>query len=276
MAATNVAGTSREDNSVGRWCNSGEQTADLLVPSSYFQWKDIIDWGLAAILLIPGLPIIGLMVLLVRLTSQGPGIYRQIRVGKDGRAFTMYKIRTMRHDAEAGSGPVWPKTRDPRVTGVGRVLRKLHLDEFPQLFNVLKGEMSLIGPRPERPEFVRVLAREIPGYLKRLSVRPGITGLAQINFGPDTDLASVQRKLVLDTEYIRRGGLFLDIRMLVYTFIHLLGLNGAFAKRIMKLHRQVTGLNECTSPAEELSGLFATPADVGGPETSGPGRRVAA
>ena len=130
--------------------------------------------------------------LLVRLTSRGPGIYKQARVGKDGRKFMMYKIRTMRQDAEAASGPMWTQAHDPRVTFLGRVLRKLHLDELPQLFNVLKGEMSLVGPRPERPEFVRVLAEAIPGYRNRLAVRPGVTGLAQVNLPPDTDIASVR------------------------------------------------------------------------------------
>ena len=117
----------------------------------------------------------------------------------------MYKIRTMRHDAESGTGPVWTQTtRDPRITAIGRVLRQFHLDELPQLLNVVKGEMSVIGPRPERPEFVHVLAESIPGYLKRLVVRPGMTGLAQLNLPPDSDLNSVRRKLALDCEYIRR------------------------------------------------------------------------
>jgi lipopolysaccharide/colanic/teichoic acid biosynthesis glycosyltransferase len=156
-------------------------------------------------------------VLLVRLTSRGPGIYQQARVGKNGRKFMMYKIRTMRHDAEAATGPVWTQACDPRITLVGKVLRKLHLDELPQLFNVLKGEMALVGPRPERPEFVRVLAEAIPGYRNRLAVLPGVTGLAQVNFPPDTDLRSVQRKLVLDCQYVQSAGPWLDLRLFLCT-----------------------------------------------------------
>jgi len=133
----------------------------------------------------------------------------------------MYKIRTMRQDAESASGPVWTQVHDPRVTLLGRVLRKLHLDELPQLFNVLKGEMSLVGPRPERPEFVCVLAEAVPGYRDRLAVRPGVTGLAQVNLPPDSDIASVQRKLVLDCEYIEHGGLRMDLRLMLCTFLRI-------------------------------------------------------
>jgi lipopolysaccharide/colanic/teichoic acid biosynthesis glycosyltransferase len=192
--------------------------SEQIAPASYFRWKHLLGQAAAGVLLVVGLPIIGILVVLVRLTSRGPGIYRQIRVGKNGRQFAMYKIRTMRQDAEAASGPVWTQTKDPRVTGIGRVLRKLHLDELPQLFNVLRGEMSLIGPRPERPEFVCVLVDKIPGYADRLAIRPGITGLAQLNLPPDTDLQSVHRKLVLDVEYVKQASLWLDIRLFLCTF----------------------------------------------------------
>jgi lipopolysaccharide/colanic/teichoic acid biosynthesis glycosyltransferase len=145
------------------WAAAG--SAHSAATTAYFRWQRALDLALAALLLIPSLPIIGLLVVLVRATSRGPGIYRQIRVGKHGRTFWMYKIRSMRQDAEAGTGAVWAQQRDPRVTPIGRVLRKLHLDEVPQVFNVLQGEMSFIGPRPERPEFVHVLAKQIPDYL---------------------------------------------------------------------------------------------------------------
>jgi len=207
--------------------------------SSYFRWKHVPDTVLAVLLLIPGLPLIGLLVLLVRWTSRGAGIYRQVRVGKDGRNFTMYKIRTMRHDAEVATGAVWTQTKDARVTALGRVLRKLHLDELPQLFNVLRGEMSLVGPRPERPEFVRVLAERVPGYLDRLAVAPGITGLAQINLEPDTDLESVPCKLVLDREYLQTAGAWMDFRIFLSTLLHLLGISGERSRRIVRLHRTV-------------------------------------
>lgn len=212
-----------------------------LVPPRYFAFKGLLDRMAAALLLIPGLPMIAVLVVLVRLTSRGPGIFRQSRVGQGGRVYMMYKIRTMRQDAEATTGPVWTQVHhDPRITFLGRILRKLHLDELPQLFNVLKGEMSLIGPRPERPEFVKVLAREIPGYLDRLAVPPGITGLAQINLPPDTDLDSVRRKLILDVEYIQTAGVGLDFRMFLSTFARLFGLPGYKVMRLLGLRRKVT------------------------------------
>jgi len=207
-------------------------------PSPYFRWKAVLDRTAAAVLLIPALPIIGLLVILVRLTSRGPGIYRQVRVGKNGRHFSMYKIRTMTVDAEQQTGAVWSVADDRRVTWMGRILRKLHLDEFPQLFNVLRGEMSLVGPRPERPEFVEVLGRLVPGYARRLAVPPGITGLAQINLHPDTDLDSVRRKLVLDVEYIEQAGLGLDLRVILCTGLRLLRLHGERVIRWLGLRRK--------------------------------------
>ena len=192
-----------------------------IVPRPYFRWKRFVDCFLAALLLIPCLPVMGLLVLLVRLTSRGPGIFRQARVGKGGRTFTMYKIRSMVHDAEALTGAAWAQPDDPRVTTLGRFLRIFHLDELPQLFNVLKGEMSLVGPRPERPEFVSVLVQKIPGYANRLAVAPGITGLAQLKLPPDSDLESVRRKLALDLQYILKAGPIYDLWLLVYTFLRL-------------------------------------------------------
>lgn len=209
----------------------------------YFRWKEVLDRALAAGLLVPGIPIIGLSIALTRLTSKGPGIYRQARVGKGRRPFTMYKIRTMGQDAEDGTGPVWTTADDGRITSVGRFLRRVHLDEFPQLFNVLKGEMALIGPRPERPEFVALLSKEIPNYLDRLTVKPGITGLAQINLDPDVDFESVRRKLVLDTEYIKHATVFLDARVLLGTLLYLVGCKAELAKRITRLKREVPRLS---------------------------------
>lgn len=233
-----------------------------VTPSPYFRFKGIIDRILTVALLVPGLPLTALLVLLVRLTSRGPGIYSQARVGKDGRTFKMYKIRTMRVDAEAKSGAVWTQANDPRITRIGRLLRKLHLDEFPQLLNVLRGEMSLIGPRPERPEFVQLLAKEIPGYLDRIKVRPGITGLAQINLPPDTDLDSVRRKLVLDLEYVARAGFFIDVRMFLCTFIRLLGFSGEMAIRIIRLRREVPHLAGRIRQVDGPSQSIAAPAGV--------------
>ncbi len=203
----------------------------------YFAWQGVRCRLAGVVLLAPALPLIGLLVVLVRLTSRGPGIFRQTRVGRHGRVFVMYKLRTMSLDAEARTGPVWAQDRDPRVTPLGRVLRRLHLDEFPQLFNVVKGEMALMGPRPERPEFVALLARELPNYTDRLLVRPGITGLAQINLPPDTDLESVRRKLLLDLEYVARGSLLLDLRILLATFLRLFHIRTVVLLRLLGLRR---------------------------------------
>ena len=209
--------------------------------------------------------LIALLVTLVRLTSKGPGIYRQARVGKDGRRFMMYKIRTMRHDAEAGTGAVWTQAQDPRVTAVGKVFRKLHLDELPQLFNVLRGEMSLVGPRPERPEFVRVLAEAVPGYRNRLAVRPGITGLAQINLPPDTDIISVQQ-IASRLRVRRAGGMWLDTRLMICTFLRLFKVPEGWLQYLLALRRdaKIPGLAEAALAASEadVESSQATPASI--------------
>jgi lipopolysaccharide/colanic/teichoic acid biosynthesis glycosyltransferase len=215
-----------------------DNSEDVTPTAPYFRWKAGLGRVLAGFLLVPGVPIMLLLVLLVRLTSRGPGLYRQVRVGKGGKKFGMFKIRTMRCDAES-DGAQWTQENDPRITRLGRVLRKLHLDEFPQLINVVRGEMDLIGPRPERPEFIQVLAREIPGYMNRLQILPGVTGLAQINLPPDTDLDSVRRKLKLDLEYIRTATFLLDLRMFVSTLLRMFGLRGEYAMRLMRLERYV-------------------------------------
>jgi lipopolysaccharide/colanic/teichoic acid biosynthesis glycosyltransferase len=220
--------------------HDGEPTQEIVTESSFFRRKEILDRVLGTLLLLPALPVIGLLVLIVRLNSRGPGVFRQSRVGKEGRTFTMYKLRSMRLDAEATTGPAWsPTSGDPRVTRLGYWLRRLHLDELPQLFNVARGEMSLVGPRPERPEFVEVLAEQLPGYLNRLMVQPGITGLAQINLPPDTDLDSVRRKLVLDCEYVRTACLGLDIRILACTALRMCWIKGPRVTRALGLERLV-------------------------------------
>lgn len=206
--------------------------------SPYVNWKHPLDFLVAGMLILPALPLIGILVLLVRATSPGPGMFRQIRVGRNGATFKMYKIRTMRCDAEAVGGAQWSTgALDPRVTRVGKVIRKLHLDEFPQLWNVLRGDMSLVGPRPERPEFVDVLSRAIPGYARRHVTRPGITGLAQINLPPDSDLESAKRKLELDVDYIEHAGLALDLRLLACTMLRLFGVRGNLLLKITGVRR---------------------------------------
>ncbi|MBC8876209.1 MAG: sugar transferase [Planctomycetes bacterium] len=261
-------------NIVDLWSAWRATAEDAFVaPQPYVRWQRAVDLVAATLLLIPGLPIIGLLVLLVRLTSRGPGIFRQIRVGRNGRVFWMYKIRTMRVDAEAGTGAVWAQKNDPRTTFVGKVLRKLHLDEFPQLFNVLKGDMSLVGPRPERPEFVPSLAEDIPEYLNRLAVRPGVTGLAQVNLDPDVDLGSVRHKLVLDLEYVQHGSLSMDARVVASTLIHLLGISGERSKRWMGLHRDVGKMLQSTGLDRQAVSEPPAPATVAvlAPETAAGG-----
>ena len=231
-------------HSTARCTSIAPQPKTAVVPelrTPFFQIKSVVDRGLALLLLIPGLPLIGLLIVAVRLASKGPGIYRQLRVGHCGRVFTLYKIRSMGSDAESSLGPTWAGVEaDPRVTRLGYWLRRLHLDELPQLVNVVRGEMSLVGPRPERPEFVTPLSEQIPGYLDRLRILPGITGLAQVNLPADTDVNSVRRKLILDLEYLDTAGVSLDLRILFCTFGRLLGLRGGRAVSLLGLQRKVT------------------------------------
>jgi lipopolysaccharide/colanic/teichoic acid biosynthesis glycosyltransferase len=184
-------------------------------------WKVCLDTVVASILLTLSVPLILVLIVLVRLTSRGPGLYRQVRLGLGGRPFVLYKIRTMAHDCERSSGPKWSTPGDPRVTRLGWILRRTHLDELPQLWNVVCGEMSLVGPRPERPEFVSQLEPVLPRYRERLTVRPGVTGLAQVQLPPDEDLASVRRKLACDLYYIARMSPWLDARIIMATALKL-------------------------------------------------------
>jgi lipopolysaccharide/colanic/teichoic acid biosynthesis glycosyltransferase len=175
--------------------------------------KRLLDFTVAFTLLFLTLPLMLIAMLLVRLTSRGPAVYSQVRLGRAGIPFVIYKIRTMRQDAERITGASWSKPGDSRITPVGRWLRKTHLDELPQLWNVLSGSMSMVGPRPERPEFFPQLEHAMPRYRERLRVLPGVTGLAQVQLPPDMDLDSVRLKLAYDLEYVRRVGLWLDLRI---------------------------------------------------------------
>jgi|GEM_PF-3396784 len=188
----------------------------------YLPVKRCADLLAATVLLVVLSPFIVLGVILVKLTSRGPAFYSQVRVGKDGKEFTLYKLRSMKHNAEATTGPVWSTARDSRVTPVGKLLRNSHIDEFPQLWNVLRGEMSLVGPRPERPEFVAKLDWEVPYYSERLKVRPGITGLAQLRLPADTTLECVRRKVEHDVFYVRHINPWLDLKLLIFTGFRLL------------------------------------------------------
>jgi lipopolysaccharide/colanic/teichoic acid biosynthesis glycosyltransferase len=193
-----------------------------LNPTGYLIVKRAADIFLAFLILLLTAPLLGLVSILVKLTSRGPILYTQTRLGQRGRPFTIYKIRTMVHDCEKISGPRWAALKgDPRATPLGRFLRRTHIDELPQLWNVLRGDMSLIGPRPERPEFVPQLEQVIPCYRERLLVRPGMAGLAQVQLPADTDLASVRRKLAYDLYYVQRVSLLLDLKVLVATACYL-------------------------------------------------------
>ncbi len=162
-------------------------------------------------------PVMALVAVAIKLESRGPVIYKQERVGLNGRHFSIYKFRSMRADAEQQSGPVWAQARDPRITRVGRWLRTLRLDEVPQLWNVLQGTMSIVGPRPERPEFVEQFRREIPYYEMRHSVRPGITGWAQVSRDYGASLEDAREKLEYDLFYIKNLSVWLDLFILFQT-----------------------------------------------------------
>jgi sugar transferase (PEP-CTERM system associated) len=162
-------------------------------------------------------PLFPLVMLIVRLDSKGPIFYRQTRVGKGGHTFQVIKFRTMRQDAEANGGPQWAGKDDPRITRVGRFLRSSRLDEIPQLWCVLKGDMAFVGPRPERPEFVEWLSKEIPHYRVRHSVRPGLTGWAQIRYKYGSTVDDAREKLQYDLFYIKNASLGLDLLIMFQT-----------------------------------------------------------
>jgi sugar transferase (PEP-CTERM system associated) len=167
--------------------------------------------------LLLSLPLIPFVILAIKISSRGHVLYWQNRVGRDDKVFRCYKFRTMRSDAEADSGPMWAEDDDPRVTSVGRFLRKMRIDEIPQLLNVLKGDMSLVGPRPERPEFVAALNEQIPYYHLRHSVRPGITGWAQILYKYGSSVEDAKEKLRYDLYYIKNSSVGLDLLIVLNT-----------------------------------------------------------
>lgn len=226
-------------------------------------WYRLLDVVVAGGGLLLLSPIIALIAIAIRFESRGPVIYRQLRVGLDardrddrratdgdddppgevddrrdgtdrrgadlgGRPFFIYKFRTMKVDAESETGPVWSNGNDNRTTRIGRFLRRHRLDEIPQFLNVLKGEMSVVGPRPERPAFFQKIRSEIKDYPVRQKVRPGITGWAQVNRGYDQCLADVHHKLIYDLEYIRRRSFFFDLRIMFETVFVMIGRNNPF------------------------------------------------
>ncbi len=197
-----------------------------LMPPWEKRTKRLLDTTFSLLMLAIMSPILLLTALLIKIDSSGPVFFKQKRVGKDGHIFTIYKFRTMVKNAEKLTGPVWAGQKDPRITRVGRMLRKTRLDEFPQLLNVLYGDMSLVGPRPERPYFVDKLKREYPFYTRRLKVKPGITGWAQVKGEYDTTIENVKEKLDYDLYYIENMSLRMDFRILLFTISVMLRFKG--------------------------------------------------
>jgi sugar transferase (PEP-CTERM system associated) len=178
--------------------------------------KRIVDVASSSLLLLLTAPLFGITALAVRLDSPGPIFYRQERVGKGRKSFTIYKFRSMRQDAESG-GARWAAEKDPRATKVGHLLRLSHVDELPQIWNVFRGDMSVVGPRPERPEFVKMLEETVPYYAVRHSVRPGITGWAQVSYRYGASIEDAMRKLESDLYYVKNMSLFLDFKIMLRT-----------------------------------------------------------
>ena len=224
----------------GRASHVDESGADR----AYWRFKRVLDIIVSGTALLALAPVFALVAIAIKLDSRGPVIYAQERVGRNrrrprahdaatngasgkdaerrradclGRPFKIYKFRSMVADAERHTGPVWATVADARVTRVGKILRTTRLDEFPQLWNVLRGDMSLVGPRPERPTFVISLARSIPEYAHRCEALPGITGLAQVKWRYDTSIETVNRKLLYDLYYVRHGRLLLDLKIMAAT-----------------------------------------------------------
>ncbi len=207
----------------GRICTKELRPSQLIFsgelgprPGSLFV-QNLLNFSVVITGLVITMPLMALVALLVKITSHGPVLYRQTRVGKGGETFMVYKFRSMRVDAEAHTGAVWATKDDPRITGLGKWLRRLRLDELPQFFNVLRGEMSLVGPRPERPEFVKTLSEQIPYYRQRHCVKPGITGWAQINYKYGETLEDTVTKLEFDLYYIKNISPSLDAYIIFHT-----------------------------------------------------------
>ncbi len=194
----------------------------LTAPAGWYSsLKPTFDMLAAAVFTVLLFPCIAAAWAAIKINSPGPGVYVQTRSGRSRRPFRIFKIRSMRHDDATAADLNWAKKGDTRITWVGTLLRKLHLDELPQLFNVLRGEMSLVGPRPERPEVIALkgLPDEVPGYTLRTLVRPGVTGLAQIQLPADSDVTSVRHKVYYDLYYLSHQSVWLDLRICAGTVL---------------------------------------------------------
>jgi lipopolysaccharide/colanic/teichoic acid biosynthesis glycosyltransferase len=223
----------------------------------YATAKLCVEWLLAIALTVLICPLLIILVVLVRITSDGPAFYKQARLGYRGRVFQIYKLRTMVNNAESDTGPVWAAKEDRRITSLGAILRTTHLDELPQLLNVLKGEMSLIGPRPERPEIASQIVQTLPTFRKRLVLRPGITGLAQVllpaDDPDDAALEGVARKLEYDLLYADEMRFFMDVRIYICTICQLVAdIMGSICRALTNSYREAVRIHRALpkEPAE--------------------------
>jgi exopolysaccharide biosynthesis polyprenyl glycosylphosphotransferase len=199
-----------------------------LMPEWEKKLKRVLDIVVSLLILIISFPIILIASLAIKLDSKGPIFFKQERCGMNNKSFRIIKFRSMQHDAEKITGPVWSQKGDPRITKVGNIIRKLRIDEIPQMYNVLRGEMSLVGPRPERPFFVEKLSEQIPYYKRRLKVRPGITGWAQVKHKYDESIEDVKIKLRYDLFYIENMSLRMDFKILFRTVFVVLFARGHY------------------------------------------------
>ncbi|SJZ49572.1 sugar transferase [Selenihalanaerobacter shriftii] len=190
----------------------------------YLSTKRLLDIIVSVLGLILTLPIMLIVAIAIKIDTPGPIIFKQSRLGLNGEEFIIYKFRSMVKNAEAETGPVWAKKNDPRITKVGHFIRKRRIDELPQFLNILKGEMSLVGPRPERPVFIDKFSKNYTDFRDRLLIKPGITGLAQVTGGYEL---SPHQKVRLDIFYIKKRGLLLDIKVLLKTVLIIILGNGA-------------------------------------------------
>jgi lipopolysaccharide/colanic/teichoic acid biosynthesis glycosyltransferase len=205
--------------------------------SWYAAAKVGVDYIIALLALPFALVLVGLAAVATKLTSPGPVFYTQTRLGLNGRKFKIVKIRSMHHNIEDKTGIQWSQKGDSRVTRLGKILRVTHIDELPQLWNVLRGEMSIVGPRPERPEVIAAKGLEqlVPGYRHRLMVKPGVTGLAQVQLPADSDITGVRYKVVYDLYYVQNQSLLLDLRLMAATVLKALGVRPKWIRRVFLL-----------------------------------------
>lgn len=248
-------------------CLAPETVIDLSPDLGWYAAaKTALDYVAALAMLPFAVVLVAAAAVAVKLTSPGPAFYAQTRVGLNGRKYKIYKVRTMRVNCEATSGIQWSQKGDTRITKVGRFLRVTHIDELPQLLNVLLGQMSLVGPRPERPEVIQAkgLNQLVPGYRHRLRVKPGVTGLAQCQLPADSDVTSVRYKVVYDLYYVENMSPLLDVRLILATLFRAAGAGPNTLRRLFLLpSRRAVAAAFCARivpPAEDAPAAVLQPA----------------